>query len=93
MAKGPWDAGVHARAPGRVIDYFSRRTPLKGALSCLTSMMRPVAVSRFAQLPLGVWNCDRPRTAPDAATVLGRIGSYGSHPPFWCSSNENAVLT
>jgi hypothetical protein len=36
--------------------YFSLRTPLKGLASdVFTSMNRPVPVSRFTQLPEGVW--------------------------------------
>lgn len=45
--------------------YFSFRTPLNGVLSVvLTSMNRPLLVSRFTQLPAGVWVWLRSRTAP-----------------------------
>lgn len=55
--------------------YFSLRTPLKGSLSeVLTSRMRPVSLSRLAQLPLGVWNCERSRTAP--LRLLSPVGGF-----------------
>ena len=57
------------------LDYFSLRTPLKGVFSeVLTSMMRPVSLSRLAQLPLGVWRspaaiwCAVARPAPSTQT-------------------------
>ena len=46
------------------LDYFSFRTPLKGFLSDLTSMKRPVLSSRLTQFPSGILVCERWRTAP-----------------------------
>lgn len=45
--------------------YFSLVTPVKGVPSCLTSIKRPVSLSRFTHcLVLGLKTCERFLTAP-----------------------------
>ena len=57
------------------LDYFSLRTPLKGFVSeVFTSMKRPVVSSRLTQWPLGIWTCERSRTAPTRR--LSPVGAF-----------------
>jgi hypothetical protein len=45
-------------------------------------MMRPVAVSRLAQLPFGAWNWERSLTAPLRPGPFGGFVANGYFTPF-----------